>query len=92
MNPAPRLARRRTPLALVILALLAGGGIALGWLRPPAYSRTLDQVLARLAPVSMGALCIGLIRLQVKQRRATILATLLSCCAFAAAVHALWRL
>jgi peptidoglycan/LPS O-acetylase OafA/YrhL len=91
MNPTPRLANQGTPFALVILALLAAAGFFVGWLLPPAYSHRMDQVGARLSPALMGALCIGLIRLQVKQRRASLVATLLCCASFVAALLTVLR-
>jgi hypothetical protein len=91
MTTARRLADQRTPLALAALALLAACGFVVGWLLPPAYSRTIEQVRALLDPIAMGALCFGLFHLQVKQRRATLVATLLCCCSFVAAVLALMR-
>jgi predicted membrane protein len=91
MNAAPRSANQRTPLALVTLAVLAAGGMVVGWLLPASYSSTIEQVRAVLDPICMGALCIGLIHLQVKQRRATLVATLLCCCSFVAMLLAVLR-
>lgn len=82
---------QRTPLALASLGLLAAGGFVLGWLLPPACSRTFEQVRAVLDPICMGTICIGLIRMQMKQRRATIVATLLCGCSFVAMVLAVIR-
>lgn len=91
MSSTSSAAGQHTRLALAALALLAACGLAAGWLLPPAYSNTIDQVRAVLDPVSMGAIGIGLIHLQVKQGRASVLATLLCCCSFVLGVLSILR-
>jgi len=91
MNTVPSSVNQRAPFTLITLALLAAGGFVVGWLLPPVYSRTIEQVRALLDPICMGTLCVGLIHLQMKQRRATLGATLLCLCSFVAAASVVLR-
>lgn len=85
-------ARQRTPLALVLLAVLAAGGVASGWLLPPAYSSSFAQLRAVGDPIVMTALGVCLVHLQIVRRRMTVVATLLCVCFFIAAALAILRL
>ena len=90
MSASLSAARQRARLGLVLIALLAAGGVAVGWLLPPAYSWTFDRARAVLDPIVMTALGICLVYLQVVRRRVTVVATLLCACFFIAAALAIW--
>lgn len=91
MSATPSSASPRAPLKVVLIALLAAVGVALGWFLPPVYLHTIDQIRKVLEPVAWLALCFGLIHLQLKQRRVSIAASLLCCCSLVLAILAVLR-
>lgn len=54
---------RRTP--VVVLAILAAGGLVIGWSLAPTHAHTFAKASRLLEPLSVGTLCFELIRRRV---------------------------